>query len=114
MMTRTPCAGMPEQAGGERTQLVRGLGGRPDGEFLGGGRPLDDHAARLHRHRDVHLLIDVFLDDMGRGGEQLLVRRRAAHPARDVVGVGLVDDWNIGGRASDSLAEVGDAQAAVS
>ena len=70
--------GDAQQSGRERAQLVRCLGGRPDGEFVCGRRPFDDHAAGLHRHRHVHLLIDVLGDDVRGGGEELLVGRHAA------------------------------------
>ena len=76
-----------QQACAERAQLVRCLRGRPERQLLGGRRPLDDDPARLHRHRRVDLLVDVRRRDVGRRGEGLLVRRRAAHAARDVVGV---------------------------
>ena len=107
MMTRTPCAGMPSSRARERAQFVRCLGGRPHRQFLRRRLPLDDHAARLHRHRRIDLLVDVRFCDMGGGRERLLVRRRASHSAGDVVGVRLVDD-DVGIGAADRLSEVGD------
>ena len=96
--------GNAEQARAERPQLVRGLGGRPDGEFLGGRRPFDDHAPRLDRHRHIDLLVDVRGHDVCGRVERLLVWRCAREAAGDVVGVGVVDH-HVGGLG---LGEVGD------
>ena len=97
-----------QQSRGERPQFVRCLGGRPHRQVLRRRFPLDDHAARLHRHRRIDLLVDVCFNNMGRRGENLLVRRRASHPSRDVVGVCLVDDHVGFGGQPNSLSEVGD------
>ena len=72
------------------------------------GIPLDDHAARLDRYRNVGLLVDVLGDDEGGVREDLLVGRHACHAAGDVVRVGLVDDGDAGVGTSDGLGEVGD------
>ena len=63
----------PQQASAERTQLVRDLRGRPDGHLFGGGKPLDDDAARLHRHRHVHVLVNGLGRHVRGRGERLLV-----------------------------------------
>ena len=106
MMTRTPCAGMPSsRAANARSSC----GVCVDAHTVSSSDdacPLDDHAARLDRHRRIDLLVDVRFRDVGGGRERLLVRRRASHSACDVVGIRRMDDHIGFGGQPNSLSEV--------
>ncbi len=94
----------PEQSRAERAQFVRSLRRCPHREFARGRLPLDDKPACLDRNRRIDLLVDVRRGGVGSRREGFLVGRGSAHPARDVVGVGLVhNDVRV-----DRLGEVGD------
>jgi hypothetical protein len=97
-----------EQPRGERAQLVRGLRRRPHRQFARVCFPFGDQPAGLDRHGRVDLLVHMRGRDVRSRGEGLLVGRRSAHSAGDVVGIGLVnDDIGFGGQPN-GRGEVGD------
>ena len=107
MMTRTLCAGMPSSRAAERAQFVRRLRGRPDRQLVARtlptrrpGRASRSAPARRSAGRRGADATCAALE------EGVLVGRRAAHPARDVVGVGVVHD-DIGSAAVARPDEVG-------
>ena len=100
-----PLRGNAEQACAERAQFVRRLGGRPQGE-LARSTPSIRRRARASRSAPARRSADrrSHVATCAADGERLLVRRCAAHAARDVVGVGLVHHH----AGANGLHEVGD------